>query len=205
MLRGSLGDEPLSPEPLQRYEIYTLPRIGVKSEMTIQLDRSAMPAQFSDTVQCADDLKEETSAAKRGAVDLAQSPYQQREEKRIPWRQYFNGNEIIEDGVMKVYDNIRDYIQPRGGNSNTNLLRERCTTNNVAPCGPTVVSYQYQIEPQSVVVFCPDFFTDLVARQRECDIPGPGNPDMFDRTGIYLRAFLRSDVAREGNPIKDGV
>ncbi|KAI9717315.1 MAG: hypothetical protein M1812_004842 [Candelaria pacifica] len=206
ILRGYLGDETLASEPLQRHQTYELPRIEVKYEMTVQLDQSSMTPQFQNTVQCGGHFKTPVEDAKKGAEALARSPYDQREEKRRPWREFFNGNDIIEEAVTKVYNNIRDFPFPRAGNSNTDILEHKCATNDMAPCGPNVVSYQYLIQRKSEVVFCPLFFdVSVVKPLRECEFPGPLNKDMFDRTGIYLRAYLRSDLSRVGNPIKDGL
>ncbi|KAI9718283.1 MAG: hypothetical protein M1812_004273 [Candelaria pacifica] len=221
---GNHGSQPATEKGLKRSDLYTMPGLDCFAEAEVELDSSVMPSQVGETAECSlwQYRGDRVRDARNGAIDLAKKTKTNALRKKIFWRRYFNGNAAVEADVSRVFSNIEEYPNPRGGNSF--LLTERCAINDRAPCGPGVVSYHIREEKtkiRSTIVFCPLGLGNALARpqeidgiveaKQECDFPGPGripqsNRDMMDLTGVYLNAFLRSGIPRAGaEDIEDGM
>ena len=205
-LRGFFEDAELEPEPIPRSSVYTLPRIPMEvAEVSINLVQNMQPPGIGQTVGCEGDRKLAVGQAKEGANELASFVDQYRDQSEREWIRFFNGDARIRDRVLIMFGNIFNYGRPLRAAPMLSGVRDCCAADNVAPCGEGVITY-HQLQPAEdlLVVFCNEFFEKVEAKLT-CEIPGPENPDMMDRTGWYLRALTWSQVGREFDKVRDGM
>ncbi|KAI9744049.1 MAG: hypothetical protein M1835_002810 [Candelina submexicana] len=203
-LRGFLEDGDLEIEPLPRSRIYTLPRIPMEAaEVTLSLAMNTEPPGIGQTLECQSEHKLAVGHAREGANELANFVDQYRDESDREWKDLFNGDSRVRDRVAITFSNIYNYGRPLRAAPILSGVKERCSADNVIPCGDGVATY-HQLQPAEdlAIVFCDDFF-NLLEPKKTCSIPGPANPDMIDQAGFYLRGLAWSKVGREFE-IRDG-
>ncbi|KAI9721475.1 MAG: hypothetical protein M1812_002237 [Candelaria pacifica] len=117
------------------------------------------------------------------------------------WREYFNGIGVIQSLVSGIYNKIESYTPTK------NLLTELCdsglteVTKNV--CVQGMAAYHARGWSKELV-FCNDFFSDELQRNKDCEACGPNGPfDMTDPSGVFLHELTHVEEL-VGRDIRDG-
>ncbi len=189
---------------IQRSDIPSLPHVKVVDSIRpLRLDANKIEGGLQTRavkgIPCSPEQAAIVDRARTAAKVLA--GFSHRNFNRDTWQEYFNGVDSVQNLVSGVYRRIENYTPIE------NILKELCGSGNsgttMTICVQGMIAYHVRGWTKEII-FCNDFFSDEVQRNKDCEACGPNGPyDMTDAPGSFLHELTHVEEL-VGRNIRDG-